>query len=154
MKEQVLLFLKKLWVKTILVLFFVPILFYLMFVNYTDPTELGIVRNRVTGQMWAQDIGGWKLTAPWVSVAVMDLRPIRVAVPSAGHGYSSKLVQFDPKYWKEFVAIEGFRYYWWSNRISFNFGYNDEYRGVRDIMRGYAYSPNKYSFIKTITEYK
>ena len=130
------------------------ILFYLLFVNYTEPTQIGISRNLITGQMWIQNKGGWHLTAPWVKVAVIDTRPIRVSVASAGHGYSAKLVQFDARGWKEFVAIEGFRYYWWANRLSVNFGYNEEYRGMRDILRGYAYGAKKYPFVVILNEYR
>jgi hypothetical protein len=130
------------------------LVFYLLFLNYTEPTELGIARNRVTGEMWAQKGGGWHMTAPWVSVSVIDTRPVRVHVTSAGHGYSAKLVQFDSNEWQEFVQIEGFRYYWWANRISINFGYNDEYRGMRDIMRGHAFGTKQYKFIKILTEYQ
>jgi hypothetical protein len=135
----------------VLVLLF---LFYLGFLNYTEPTQVGVVRNLVTGNMWLQDRAGWHISPPWVLVARIDTRPLRVAVTTTGRGFSAKLVQFDPKYWREFVAVEGFRYYWWGNRISFNFGYNEEYRGMKDIMRGYAYSAKHYSFIKILNEYQ
>ena len=49
------------------------------------------------------------------------------------------LVSFDPNGWREFVNNEGFYYYWWSNRISFNMGYDDEYRGMKDLIRGYSF---------------
>jgi hypothetical protein len=75
-------------------------------------------------------------------------------VPSAGRGWSAKLVQFEPKAYQEFVATEGFRYYWWANRFSVNFGYRDEYRGIKDIFRGYAYSDKKYPFLTVLEEYK
>ncbi len=127
--------------------------FYLGFLNYTEPTEVGIARNLFTGEVWVQEGGGWHITPLWVQVARIDIRPMRVAITSAGRGYSAKLIQFDPKYWREFVQTEGFRYYWWANRFSFNSGYDEEYRGVRDILRGYAYSIKKYPFIKVLEEY-
>lgn len=132
-------------------------LWYLAFFNYTEPTELGIARDHITGKMWTQD-GGIHITMPWVQVVCIDLRPLRVGVPSAGKGYSAKLVQFKANYWKEFVATEGFYYYWWANRFSFNGGYNgryndDEYRGMKDIMRGYAYSVKPYPFIEITKEF-
>jgi hypothetical protein len=129
-------------------------IFYFLFVNYTEPTELGIARNKISGEMWIQENGGWHLSAPWVFVANVDLRPIRVAVLSSGHAYCAKLVQFDKNHWKEFIAVEGFRYYWWSNRISFNLGYEEEYRGMKDLMRGYAFSVQKFPFINILTEYQ
>jgi len=145
--------LKKRWGRILLVLV-PPVLFYTAFLNYTEPTQIGIARNFVTGEMWSQNGGGWHITAPWVFVARIDTRPVRVSVTTAGRGYSAKLVQFEPSAWKEFVAIEGFRYYWWANRVSFNFGYNEEYRGMKDILRGYAYSPKKYPFITVLNEYE
>jgi len=129
-------------------------LLYLGFLNYTEPTQVGIARNVITGEMWLQDRGGWHVSLPWVFVARIDTRPLRVAVTTTGRGFSAKLVQFDSKYWREFVAMEGFRYYWWGNRISFNFGYNEEYRGMKDILRGYAYSAKRYPFILIMNEYQ
>lgn len=142
------------WVKMCTFLFLIIMMFYILFINYTEPTELGIVRNKITGETWIQETGGWKITKPWVWVSVIDLRPVRVAVHSAGHGYCAKLVQFDKKYWKEFIATEGFRYYWWSNRFSFNSAYEEEYRGMKDLMRGYTFSSKKYPFVKVLTEYQ
>jgi len=66
---------------------------------------------------------------------------------------SKKLVQFEPKYFKEFVAVQGFHYYWLSNRISFNLGYSDEYRGMKDLLRGYAYGVKKYQFVSVLRDY-
>jgi hypothetical protein len=127
---------------------------YLMFVNYLEPTYVGIARNTITGDMWLQDAAGIHFTWPWVRVARIPTCPLRVSVLSAGRGFSSKLVQFDPVYWREFVQVEGFHYYWWYNRFSFNWGYQEEYRGARDIMRGHAYSPKQYLFIKELAEYE
>lgn len=145
---------KKSWFKRSSIVFSVIFFFYFSFLNYTDPTELGIVRNEITGETWTQETGGWKITWPWVLVSVVDVRPIRVAVHSSGHGYCAKLVQFKKDQWKEFIATEGFYYYWWANRFSFNSGYNEEYRGMKDLMRGYAFSAKKYPFIEILNEYQ
>ncbi len=127
---------------------------YCGFTDCTEPTQIGIVRNSVSGQLSLQQGGGWYLTPPWVRVARIDTRPMRVSVATAGRGFSAKLVQFDVSGWKEFVATEGFRYYWWANRISINFGYVEEHRGMKDILRGYAYSAKKYPFIRILNEYQ
>lgn len=130
------------------------LVFYILFLNYTEPTEIGVAKNWINGEMWIQEGGGWHFTAPWTLVARIDTRPIRVSVPSGGHGYSSKLVQFDPKGWREFIQVEGWRYWWWSNRFSFNSGYHEEHRGMKDILRGHAYGAKKYSFLKVLSEYE
>lgn len=136
------------------VFLFVTFFFYLGFLNYTEVTEIGIARNLVSGKMWVQENGGWHLTAPWVLVAKIDTRPLRVAITTTGHGFNAKLIQFQTDKWQEFVQTEGFRYWWWANRISFNLGYEEEYRGMKDILRGYAYGVKHYSFIKVLEEYR
>lgn len=127
------------------------LIIYVCFLNYIDYTEIGIEKNILTGYVEVQKDSGWHFTPPWVFVVSIDTRPIRVSVHSAGRGVSSKLVKFEPKFWKEFIETEGWRYYWWSNRLSFNFGYKEEHRGFKDIMRGYGYSSTSYPFI-TIME--
>ncbi len=129
------------------------LLLYNAFVNHNEPTEIGIARNLVSGEMWIQDGGGFYVNPPWVWVSRVDTTPMRLGVTSAGRGYSAKLVQFDKTHWKDFVEVEGWRFWWLSNRISFNFGYEEEYRGMRDIMRGYAYSPKKHLFLVVHAEY-
>lgn len=138
---------------SLIVLLATIFIFYLFFLNYTEPTEIGIARNIFTGKMWLQEGGGWYRTALWVRVAKIDIRPMRLAITTAGHGFNAKLVQFVPKEWRAFVEVEGFRYWWWANRISINFGYDEEYRGIRDIMRGYAYGIKDYPFIVVLEQY-
>lgn len=126
---------------------------YLLFFHYTEPTEVGIVRNWVSGGV-RLDTPGWNITGLWVTVAKVDTRPMRVCVTSAGRGFNCRLVEFRPEGYQEFVAAEGFYYYWWANRISLNFGYDEEYRGVRDLLRGHAYGVRQYSFVKILREYQ
>lgn len=124
----------------------VLLMFYLAFVNHIEPAHVGIARDWVTGEMWL-DHPGWHITAPWVKVARIDARPTRVCITSASKARNCKLAQFEPSAWKEFVETEGFRYYWWANRFSFNCGYEEEYRGMKDILRGYAFSSVQFPFV-------
>lgn len=126
---------------------------YFPFVNYLEPYEEGIAWNFVDGELYLQH-KGWNFTLPWVLVARVDTRPMRICVTTAGRGFNCKLVQFEPSSYKEFVATEGFRYYWWANRVSFNLGYDEEYRGVKDILRGHAYGVKRYSFITILRDYQ
>ena len=128
-------------------------LFYLAFVNYTEAYEVGIVRNFVTGELVLQDHGGFHISAPWVQVSRIDIRPARVCITSDTRAFNCKLVQFEPSAYKEFVAVQGFQYYWLANRISLNFGYTEEYRGVKDILRGYAFGVQKYPFVTVLRDY-
>lgn len=122
---------------------------YCAFLNHVEPSEIGLARNLVTGKVWVQR-AGWHVTPPWVLVARIDTRPTRVCVESAGRAVNCRLVRFVPEAYREFVVVEGFRYYWWDNRLSFNWGYREEYRGMRDVLRGYAFSEKKYPFIEII----
>ena len=116
-------------------------------VNHVDSHEVGLAWNRVTGNLWVQH-GGFHVTWPWVAVSNIDTRPVRVCVTSSSRAFSCKLVRFDPSGFREFVATEGHYYYWWANRISYNGGYVDEYRGMKDILRGYAYGSEQYPFVR------
>ena len=129
------------------------LLAYLLYFNYLRSYEVGLAKNIVTKNVWLQDGKGFHFTNPLVFVTRLDTRPTRVGVHSSSRTANQKLVQFVPEYWEEFVKTEGWRYYWWDNRFSFNGGYADEYRGWRDVCRGYAYSTKKYPFFKVIEEY-
>lgn len=129
------------------------LLFYLLFLHYADQTQVGIVRNWVTGEI-RLDTPGWNLTPLWATVAKVDTRPMRVCITSAGRGFNCRLVQFQPQQFRSFVETEGFYYYWWANRISINFGYDEEYRGMRDLFRGYGYSVRSYPFVQVLREYR
>ena len=98
--------------------------------------------------MWIDTIPGYNITAPWVQVSRIDTRPQRVCVDCDCRNLNCQLASFDPDGWEEFVRYEGFRYYWWSNRFSFNPGHKNEYRGMNDILRGYAFDGKEYPFIK------
>lgn len=128
-------------------------LFYLPFVHHTDPHQVAIARNLFTGRLELDSVAGFNLTAPWVKVVRIDTRPARVCITSATRGFNCKLVQFVPSAYRQFVAVQGFRYYWLANRISFNSGYDEEYRGMRDILRGYAFSAQQYPFVRVLEEY-
>jgi hypothetical protein len=125
---------------------------YIACINHVEPTEIGIRYNIFTAKIDIQPKKGWNITPPWILISNIDLRPIKVSVSSAGKGVSSKLIQFNPAGWEEFVKLEGFYYYWWYNRMSINCGYNEEHKGMKDILRGYAYSRNTYSFITKLSE--
>ncbi|MHB8831084.1 MAG: hypothetical protein ACYC44_03160 [Patescibacteria group bacterium] len=124
---------------------------YLLVFNYVEAFRVGIAWNYFNGQLTLQQPGMY-ITPPWVTVAQVDTRPQRVCITSAGRGYNCKLVQFEPSAYREFVAVEGHRYYWMANRFSFNCGYDEEYRGMRDILRGHAFGSMQYPFLRVIRD--
>lgn len=139
--------------KVILSIVGVLLLFYISSIHYTEPSETGIRWNMVSGKSELDPKQGFHITPPWVFVSKIQTTPQRVCVTSASRSVNCRLVQFIPDQFKSLIASEGFRYYWWDNRISFNWGYDEEYRGVRDLLRGYTYGVQQYPFIKTITVY-
>ena len=128
--------------------------FYLTCVHYTEAYQVGIAWNRITGELKLDEHAGLHVTPPWVAVSRIDTRPTRVCVTSSGRGFNCKLVQFESGAYKEFVAVQGFHYYWLSNRLSFNAGYDEEYRGMKDLLRGYSYSVKKYPFSRVVRDYQ
>ncbi len=125
----------------------IPIfLSWLFLFSYTNQHSISISRNILNGRL--DIVGpGVKLTPPWVQMSQIDLRPMRVCVECSCNNVICNLVSFNKDRWKSFINKEGFRYYWWSNRISFNMGHNEEYRGVRNILRGYSLDNKTYDFL-------
>lgn len=124
-------------------------------VNFREPHELGITWNLFSGERSAQVRGGWNIRPPWVLLSEVDTRPQRVCITSSSHAAANcKLVQFVPEHYQEFLAQEGFRWYWWANRVSINWGHEETYRGMQDILRGYAFSSEQYPFVRVLDEYE
>jgi hypothetical protein len=125
---------------------------YLPLFHYTAVHEVGIMHNRISGVV-SVDTPGFHLTPPWVFVAKVDTRPQRVCIESVARVVTCRLAMFNRAAYQEFVAREGFRYYWWDNRFSVNFGHDNEYRGTRNIVRAYAFSNASQSFVYTLKEF-
>jgi len=123
------------------------LILYMALVNYTEAYEVGITRNFVTGEIQLQAGGGMYFTPPWVLVSNIDIRPTRVCLTTTARSFNCRLAEFKPEYYQEFVITQGFRYWWWANRLSFNFGYDEEYRGFRDVLRGYAFGSQPRPFV-------
>lgn len=129
--------------------------FWLKCLNFSEPYEAVITWNLVSGERQLQSHSGWSLRAPWVLLTSIDTRPQRVCITSSSHAAANcKLVQFVPRYYREFLAQEGFRWYWWANRFSVNWGHEETYRGMRDILRGYAFSSQQYPFVRVMDGYQ
>jgi hypothetical protein len=115
--------------------------------HWTGVHQASIMRNIVTGVVSVDTISGPQLSPPWVQVSQIDTRPQRLCIDCDCRVLNCKLAQFVPSGWKEFVDREGFSYWWWSNRISFNSGSDRTYRGQDWILRGYAFEGSEFTFI-------
>lgn len=134
-----------------IVIFFL-VLFYVPFVHYTDTYKTAIMYNKITGEITIDEDAGFNITPFWVFVSSVDMRPQRVCITTTAKIMNCKLAKFVSKNLKDLVKREGFHYYWLANRFSFNSGYNTEYRGTLDLLRGYAFSGGRYSFIEIVDE--
>jgi hypothetical protein len=128
------------------------LLIWSLLFHWTGIHQIAIKRNLITGVIEIDSIAGINVSVPWVQVSRIDTRPRRLCIDCDCRSLNCKLVEFKKEGWKEFVDREGFRYYWLSNRLSFNSGSKQEYRGTNWILRGYAYDNQSHSFIKITKE--
>jgi len=139
--------------KSIFISIFVIFCVYFLCIHYADTHDASIIRDRVSGEISISTKSGVHWTAPWVSVAKIDLRPSRVCIETTARVANCKLVKFKSEALGSFVKREGFKYYWLSNRLSLNVSYKNEYRGVRDYLRAYAFGGTDLGFLEIIDEY-
>lgn len=121
--------------------------FYLTSFNFLNMSEVSLNYNIIDGNVTCDTVSGIKLSAPWVLVNVVDIRPIKVCVDCSCRNLTCKLIAFNPKEYKIFVQKEGWSYFWWRNRLSFNSGNKQEYRGLKNVIRGYAFDDVEYKFL-------
>ena len=126
-------------------------LLYFSCYHYTDNNEFGITYNLFSGKVLPDSHTGHHFTAPWVLETSIDTRPHRVCIASASRNLNCRLVQFEPSQYMELISREGFRYYWWYNRFSFNSG-QETYRGVDNLLLGHSYGSNHCPCVTVLQE--
>lgn len=132
--------------KKIVTGFVIVLLFWIFFIHYNNTHHVSISRNFFTGEIKLDTTKGIKFSHAWVQVIKFDTRPIKVCIDCSCSNINCRLIAFNPNGWQEFINREGFKYFWFKNRFSFNSGQEHEYRGIKHVLRGYAYD-KKYSFI-------
>lgn len=137
------------WVASISIFIFLSWAFLF---HWTGVHHASIMRNIFTGEVKVDTIPGPQLSAPWVQVSRIDTRPRRMCIDCDCRVLNCKLVQFKPSGYRDFVDREGFSYWWWSNRISYNSGSDKTYRGMDWILRGYSFDNIDYKFINVTKE--
>jgi len=121
---------------------------WLFFIHYNDSYHVSVSRNYFSGEVALDSSHGIKFSAPWVQVIKFDTRPFKVCLDCSCRNIDCRLIGFNPIGWKEFIDREGIRYFWFKNRLSFNIGQEQEYRGIHHVLRGYAYDEKSYPFLK------
>lgn len=133
-------------VKIIGLSLFFLLFFWLFFIHYNQIHHVSVSRNLFTGELILDESKGIKFSAPWVQVIKFDTRPFKVCIDCSCSNINCKLIAFNSVGWEDFLNREGFKYFWFKNRISFNSGNKMEYRGIRHVLRGYAFD-KEYSFL-------
>lgn len=123
---------------------------YALTFHWTPTTHVTITRNILNGELNIDSIAGPSITPPWVQAANIDTRPQRICIECKCRNINCKLIAFNHEHWKQLIDKEGFRYFWWDNRLSFNLNHNNEYRGIRDLLKGYAFDGKHHEFLTQI----
>lgn len=122
------------------------ILVYLTMFYYSGRNDFVLTQNILTGEVQPETHKGYHLTYPWILASKIDDRPHRFCIPSATRNMSCKLVKFDTSKWKDLIEYEGFHYYWWYNRFSFNSG-QETYKGVDNLLFGHSWGNSRGRFV-------
>jgi hypothetical protein len=112
--------------------------FWIFCLNHTSVNQVGIAYNSLNGEITIQNTPGWYRTGALVKVAYVSTIPIKVTIPSNAKVIVSKMVKFNPTGINEFIQLQGFSY-------SIN-------SSLENIMLGYAFSGNNYSFLDIIQD--
>ena len=132
---------------SVLFLLVAAIVFRLSCFGYVENYELGYTFDSVSGKtepLINKDgscKNGYIYANPLVSVYTIDLRPMQVTINANNRVLNAKLVQFNPKGFKTFVAWHG------------NNNYTQE--GLKDILMSYAYDDSSnFNFLTILKELK
>lgn len=133
---------------SVLFLLVAAIVFRLSCFGYVENYELGYTFDSVSGKtepLINKDgscKNGYIYANPLVSVYTIDLRPMQVTINANNRVLNAKLVQFNPKGFRTFVAWHG------------NANYSQE--SLKDILMSYAYDPSNktYDFLTIKKELK
>jgi len=133
---------------SVVFLFLVAIVVRFSCFGYVENYELGYTFDSVSGktELLTNKDGslknGFIYANPLVSVYKIDLRPMQVTINANNRVLNAKLVQFNPKGFKTFVAWHG------------NNNYTQE--SLKDILMSYAYDPSNktYDFLTIKKELK
>jgi hypothetical protein len=112
--------------------------FWIFCLNHTSVNQIGVAYNSLNGEITVQNTPGWYRTGVLVKVAYVSTLPIKVTIPSEAKVIVSKMVKFNPAGVNEFIQLQGFSY----NMNS----------SLGNIMLGYAFSGNTYTFLDIIQD--
>jgi hypothetical protein len=128
---------KKILIFVVLPIFLVLSFFFLC-CNHVSANNIGVQFDALSGEVKVQPHPGWYITHPFVRVTSLSTVPMVVHVPSNAKVINTKVVRLNPEGVLSFVKIQGFSY--------------DLGRGLDNILMGYAFSGQKFSFLEIVQE--
>lgn len=134
------------WNNRIVLLLSVILFISISVVDWNNSQHITITKNIFTGEMNMTG-PGLHISPPWVFTRKIDTRPKRFCIQCDCRVLNCRLVGFNPSGWDEFINREGFRFFWFSNRLSIN-SHNETFRGMDNILFGYAFSEENLKFIR------
>jgi hypothetical protein len=120
------------------ILFLSLFIFWLLWLNHVGVNEIGITYNSLNGRVTVQENPGWYITNPCVREVNISTLPIRLTIPSSANVIVTRMARFRKEGAIDFVNLQGFEY-----RLSSSF---------ENILLGYAFSGETYSFLEIIQE--
>ena len=116
----------------------IGLIFWIFCLNHVEVNEFGVAYNSYSGNVYVQKRPGWYQSNVFTKVAYISTVPIKVTIPSDAKVIVSKMVKFNINGVNEFIQLQGFSY-------SMNMN-------MENILLGYAFSGNKYSFFDVLQE--
>lgn len=124
------------------------------FVNFVDNYEFGYKFDALTGEITPLNQSGYIWSAPFITkIHTIDTRPFQVAVGANNRVLNAKLVQFNPKGYKLFIAWHGRDDY---HIDSSSGAVTTHSTGLTGILASYAFDPSSksYPFLTVLKELK
>ena len=113
---------------------FVLFIWWLLWLNHVEVTEVGVAYDSVSGNITLQTQPGWYNTSPFTRVTHLSLLPMQVSIPSDARIINVKLVKLRPEGAVEFVKRQGFSWTLHDRQ--------------ENIMMGYAFCGQKFGFLE------
>lgn len=91
----------------------------IVFSTYTKVRidQIGISFNPFSGSIDTLS-SGRHFMSPFTLVSRIPTNPVKVCINGKNYSTNCKLLSFRKSEWRELIRLEGWRYYWWDNRLT------------------------------------
>lgn len=117
-------------------------LFFFLCLNHVSPNEFGVTYNQLGGEVKIQPHPGWYYTSPFVRATTLPSVPFRIELYTDAKIVNVRVVRFIPEKIKDFIALQGFQYYYNGGRSG----------DLNNIVAGYVFGGKTNSFIQIVDQ--